>query len=117
MSTITLCQLDDIADGGALGLPQHRQLHPSGLVAVRQGEQVWVYVNRCPHFSVPLDFNPQRFCTYRGNVLMCAHHSALFRFADGHCIDGPCKGAQLEAVPVRWVDRRLVMDIEPTVGQ
>ena len=117
MITIPLCRLDDIADGGALGLPQHRQLHPAGLVAVRQGEQVWVYVNRCPHFSVPLDFNPQQFCTYRGKVLMCAHHSAMFRYDDGHCIDGPCKGAQLEAVPVRWVGRRLVMEIDSTVGQ
>ncbi len=117
MTAITLCRLDDIADGGALGLPQHQQLHPAGLVAVRQGEQVWVYVNRCPHFSVPLDFNPQQFCTYRGKVLMCAHHSAMFRYDDGHCIDGPCKGAQLEAVPVRWVDDRLVMEIESTAGQ
>ena len=38
MNTITLCRLEDIADGGALGLPQHQQLHPAGLVAVRQGE-------------------------------------------------------------------------------
>jgi len=112
MITITLCQLDDIADGGALGLPQHQQLHPAGLVAVRQGQQVWVYVNRCPHFSVPLDYRPLEFCTFRGKVLMCAHHSAMFRFDDGQCIDGPCKGAQLESVPVRWVENHLLMDIE-----
>jgi nitrite reductase/ring-hydroxylating ferredoxin subunit len=31
---------------------------------------------------------------------MCAHHSALFRFEDGKCIDGPCKGASLDAVQV-----------------
>jgi nitrite reductase/ring-hydroxylating ferredoxin subunit len=41
----------------------------------------------------------------------------MFRFDDGHCIDGPCKGAQLEAVPVRWVDDRLVMEIGSTAGQ
>lgn len=111
MTDITLCQLDDIADGGALGLPQHQQLHPAGLVAVRQGEQAWVYINRCPHFSVPLDFRPQEFCTYRGKVLMCAHHSAMFRFEDGHCVDGPCKGAQLEAVAVRRVGNSLVMEV------
>jgi maleylacetate reductase len=33
-------------------------------------------------------------------VLMCAHHSALFRFEDGHCIEGPCAGANLDAVQV-----------------
>jgi protocatechuate 3,4-dioxygenase beta subunit len=67
--------------------------------------------NRCPHFSVPLDYRPQEFCTYRGKILMCAHHSAMFRFEDGHCIDGPCKGAQLEPVPVRWVEDQLVMEV------
>ena len=33
-------------------------------------------------------------------VLMCAHHSALFRFEDGHCIEGPCAGASLDALKV-----------------
>nr|WP_244106148.1 Rieske (2Fe-2S) protein [Paraburkholderia phenazinium] len=33
-------------------------------------------------------------------VLMCAHHSALFRFEDGHCIEGPCAGANLDAIQV-----------------
>jgi nitrite reductase/ring-hydroxylating ferredoxin subunit len=31
---------------------------------------------------------------------MCAHHSALFRFEDGHCIEGPCAGANLDAMKV-----------------
>ncbi|AIG01941.1 protein PnpX2 [Pseudomonas fluorescens] len=111
MTTITLCRLEDIADGGALGLPEHQHLHPSGLVAVRQGMDVWVYINRCPHFSVPLNYHPQEFCTYRGKILMCAHHSAMFRFEDGGCIDGPCKGAQLAPVSVRRVGDRVVLDI------
>lgn len=109
MTTITLCQLDDIPDGGALGLPDHQQLHPAGLIAVRRGTQAWVYVNRCPHFSVPLDYRPQDFCTYRGQFLMCAHHSAVFRFEDGHCVDGPCKGAHLESVEVRCSAGQLVI--------
>lgn len=111
MTGITLCRLEDIADGGALGLPGHQQLYPSGLVAVRQGRDVWVYINRCPHFSVPLNYHPQRFCTYQGSLLMCAHHSAMFRFKDGACIDGPCKGAHLVPVVVRRVGDRVVLDV------
>ncbi|MCY1350187.1 Rieske [2Fe-2S] domain protein [compost metagenome] len=102
---IALCSLDDIEDGGALALETGERR----LVAVRKGEQVWVYRNCCPHFSVGLDFQPGVFCTYRGQVLMCAHHSALFRFEDGQCIDGPCKGARLEAVPVRMQGRWVVL--------
>ncbi|WP_397448915.1 Rieske (2Fe-2S) protein [Pseudomonas sp. NA-150] len=110
MSSISLCQLDDIADGGALGLPEQQRLHPAGLIAVRRGDEAWVYVNRCPHFSVPLNFQPQTFCTYRSKILMCAHHSAMFRFEDGQCVDGPCKGAQLEQVAVRVVEGTVLMD-------
>ncbi|MFK3818056.1 Rieske (2Fe-2S) protein [Pseudomonas sp. NPDC089407] len=112
MNTITLCQLEDIADGGALGLPDHAQLHPSGLVAVRQAQSVWVYLNRCPHFSVPLNYRPQTFCTYRGKVLMCAHHSAMFRFEDGMCVEGPCQGARLDSVQVRVEAGSVVMDVQ-----
>lgn len=108
MNTLVLCAMDAIDDGGALGLPwQH---HPEGLVVLRRGDSVWAYVNRCPHFSVPLNFKPQTFCTYRSKVLMCAHHSAMFRFEDGHCVDGPCKGAHLEPVGVRLVEGVVMLD-------
>ncbi|MGF6852167.1 Rieske (2Fe-2S) protein [Paraburkholderia sp. CI3] len=70
------------------------------VVVVRRGEQVWAYANRCPHFSVPLDFEPGDVPCYRAQVLMCAHHSALFRFEDGRCIEGPCAGANLDAVKI-----------------
>lgn len=102
-----LCELDAIADGGALAL----EAQPGGvpLVLVRRGGQVWAYRNRCPHFSVPLDYRPGEFCTYRSQVLMCAHHSALFRFEDGQCIEGPCEGSRLDAVPVSVVEGRVVM--------
>ncbi|KKB61736.1 4-nitrocatechol monooxygenase [Robbsia andropogonis] len=70
------------------------------LVVLRRGQQVWAYVNRCPHFSIPLDFEPGKVLCYRSQVVMCAHHSALFRFEDGRCIEGPCEGATLEAIPV-----------------
>jgi nitrite reductase/ring-hydroxylating ferredoxin subunit len=33
-------------------------------------------------------------------VLMCAHHGAMYRIADGVCFDGPCEGARLMPIPV-----------------
>ncbi|EJB8383518.1 Rieske 2Fe-2S domain-containing protein [Pseudomonas aeruginosa] len=109
VATVPLCALEEIPDGGARGLQCSRDGEQLSLVAVRRGEQVWVYRNRCPHFSVPLDFRPGEFCTYRRQVLMCAHHSALFRFEDGLCIDGPCAGAALESLRCRIEDGRLVL--------
>ncbi|WP_248324003.1 MULTISPECIES: Rieske 2Fe-2S domain-containing protein [unclassified Caballeronia] len=102
MNGSQLCRLDEVPDGGALVVPKE-SVGPS-IVVVRRGDKAWAYVNRCPHFSVSLDFVPGSVSCYRSQVLMCAHHSALFRFDDGKCIDGPCKGAALDAVPVE-VDR------------
>lgn len=105
-----LCRLDDIADGGALAIETLLDAGDGGLVAVRKGQEVWVYRNSCPHFSVRLDYLPGQFCTYRGNLLMCAHHSAMFRFEDGQCIDGPCRGAALQPLFVRLVDGDVLLD-------
>jgi nitrite reductase/ring-hydroxylating ferredoxin subunit len=90
--------MSDLPDGGARVI----EGEPGGapVIVVRRGERVWGYANRCPHFSVPLDFEPGEIACYRAQVLMCAHHSALFRFEDGHCIDGPCAGASLDPMPV-----------------
>jgi nitrite reductase/ring-hydroxylating ferredoxin subunit len=98
MNEFGLCRVADIPDGGARVVDSADAGVP--VVIVRRASEVWAYVNRCPHFSVPLDFEPGEVSCYRGQVLMCAHHSALFRFEDGHCIDGPCQGSALDAVAV-----------------
>ncbi|MBN3785923.1 Rieske 2Fe-2S domain-containing protein [Burkholderia sp. Ac-20353] len=114
-----LCALDDVPDGGALcvagavhdtvpadadaGTPDS-----ADVVVLRRCDEAWAYRNVCPHFSIPLNYEPGTFWTYDAQWLMCAHHSAMFRFEDGRCVDGPCEGAGLTAVPVRIVGRQVV---------
>jgi nitrite reductase/ring-hydroxylating ferredoxin subunit len=98
MDGMRLCPLADVPDAGARVVDVAHADAP--VIVVRRGARVWAYANRCPHFSVPLDFEPGEVFCYRAQVLMCAHHSALFRFEDGHCIEGPCEGAHLDAVKV-----------------
>jgi nitrite reductase/ring-hydroxylating ferredoxin subunit len=93
-----LCRVDEIPDGGARVVPGGDD--KVGIILVRRQNEVWAYRNVCPHFSIRLDYTPGTIHTYRAKVLMCAHHSALFRFEDGLCIDGPCAKASLDAVPV-----------------
>lgn len=109
-----LCALDDVPDGGALcvgaTLPDAgaaRCGDAPGIVVLRRRDDAWAYRNVCPHFSIPLNFEPGTFWTYDAQWLMCAHHSAMFRFEDGMCVDGPCAGAMLTAVPVRIVGRQV----------
>jgi nitrite reductase/ring-hydroxylating ferredoxin subunit len=105
-----LCTLDDIPDGGALEIAAERAGVP-GVVVLRRGDDAWAYRNVCPHFSIPLNYEPNTFWAYDAELLMCAHHSALFRFEDGLCIDGPCQGAALTAVAIR-VEQRQIFNID-----
>jgi nitrite reductase/ring-hydroxylating ferredoxin subunit len=107
MDATILCSVTDVPDGGAHVVEAEVTHKP--IVVVRRGEHIWAYENRCPHFSVPLDFEPGDIACYRAQVLMCAHHSALFRFEDGHCIEGPCAGSALEAVQVEVSDGYVVL--------
>lgn len=114
MDAVLLCRLDAVPDGGACVLdPADRREGSPAIVLVRRGQDAWAYLNRCPHFSVCLDYEPGVVPTWDGEVIMCAHHSALFRFEDGHCIDGPCQGDALTPVAIRVEDGevRLVPEV------
>jgi nitrite reductase/ring-hydroxylating ferredoxin subunit len=98
-----LCRLDELPDGESRGFagPQGSFV---GLFAVRQGENVHVYVNACPHIGTPLDWVPGRFLTADGSRIICAVHGAEFRIADGVCLRGPCAGDALERVLIEVND-------------
>ena len=98
-----LCMLDDIPDGQAI------EIADPPVVLVRRGDDAWAYRNRCPHFSIPLNYEPDTFWTYDAELVMCAHHSAMFRFEDGVCVDGPCEGARLTSVAIRIDGRRILV--------
>jgi nitrite reductase/ring-hydroxylating ferredoxin subunit len=103
-----LCTIDDIPDGGAKGFGPPTGGF-TGLFAVRRGENVFVYVNSCPHIGVPLDWAPDRFMTADGARIQCATHGAEFGIADGVCVRGPCFGDRLEAVMVEVRDRVILV--------
>ena len=66
------------------------------------------YVNRCRHMPTPLDFIRDQFVSEDGKYLMCYTHGALYEFATGLCVAGPCKGDALFRLPVS-VDRGEVL--------
>ncbi len=101
-----LCTIDEIPDQGGHEVSCGDGRENFRVLLLRQGEQVWSYVNFCPHFSLPLNYEPQTFVTLDG-LIMCAHHTAFFNFNDGRCVDGPCIGDGLVALPVH-VDGNMV---------
>jgi nitrite reductase/ring-hydroxylating ferredoxin subunit len=98
-----LCTLDDVPDGGGLEAGD-------AVLVLRRADEAWAYRNVCPHFSIPLNYEPNTFWAYGGELVMCAHHSAMFRFEDGECIDGPCLGAKLTPVPIRIEGGKILID-------
>ena len=75
MSASHLCRVAEVPDGGARVIDEERGGRP--VVAVRRGQKPWAYVNRHPHFSVPLDFEPANVSCYRAQILMCTHYSVV----------------------------------------
>ena len=107
-----LCALDYVPDGGARGFQFGEGREPFRLLVLRSGESVWGYVNKCPHFGVPLNVEPDRFTLFEHNYLYCSVHCAMFRFEDGFCEDGPCAGDALTRVPLAVVDGRVSIATE-----
>lgn len=94
-----VCDLAAIPDGGAREFRFGEGRDAFRLLVLRDGETIRGYVNFCPHFSLPLNAEPDRFLLFGGRIY-CANHTAAFRIEDGYCEDGPCRGDWLERVPL-----------------
>lgn len=108
MTLRALCRIEDIPDGGAKGFSAPAGGF-TGLFAVRRGNDVFVYVNSCPHIGVPLDWMPDRFLTGDGSRIICATHGAEFGIADGVCVRGPCLGDRLEGIMIEVKDGTILI--------
>jgi nitrite reductase/ring-hydroxylating ferredoxin subunit len=105
-----LCALTDIPDRGAKEVVFGDGYDSFRVLLLRSGVGVRAYRNRCAHVHIPLNYEPGLFHILDGDVLMCAHHGALYRIADGFCFDGPCEGASLMPVPSRVEDGKVLLD-------
>lgn len=98
MSEIKLCALEDIPADGTEGFTAEINGKPVAVFAARQGQQVFVYENLCPHIGTPLDVIPGEFLNDEGTHIECGTHLALFRIEDGYCTEGPCAGDYLTPI-------------------
>lgn len=97
-----LCRLDDLQDGAVTLVvpPGGSGAEPFSLLLLREGTAVRAYLNRCPHFGVPLSQTQTHLKFEAGVSLSCNVHYARFRWADGQCDRGECVGEGLQAVPL-----------------
>lgn len=96
-----LCALSEIADPGSKGFMFRAGEKLFMGFLVRLGEEVFGYVDRCPHTGLPLAIMPDRYLTRENDLILCSSHGALFRLGNGYCVAGPCAGRSLWPWPVR----------------
>ena len=98
-----LCRLEDIPDGGVLGVdPPDPEGEP--LLLARSGNSVQAWLNVCPHAGRRMDYAPGLFLV-KDDKLTCAVHGATFALREaGLCVAGPCRGQSLVVVRVQVRD-------------
>ncbi|WP_142850516.1 Rieske (2Fe-2S) protein [Telmatospirillum sp. J64-1] len=99
-----LCRLEELADPGSASFTVEQDGTRLSIMVVRQDDEVFGYVNSCPHVGVMLDFEPGRFLDSERRFILCSSHGALFRIRDGFCVSGPCAGKSLTPYPLSLKD-------------
>lgn len=110
-TTRAICRFLDLADPGTRAFTVGSGDWPLRGFVVRKGEQVFAYLNRCPHAGHPLNFLANDFLTPDNSLLMCRSHGACFDVTTGLCVAGPCVGAVLRSIAVR-VEHGYVMLVD-----
>lgn len=78
---------------------------------IRLAGEVRAYINSCPHTGVTLNWSDEQFFDIDHKFIHCSLHGALFEPLNGRCIRGPCAGDSLQAIPLKLVDRQVLIYI------
>ena len=95
---IRLCALDEVPVNGTNGFLVETDEGRFSAMVIRKTDDIFVYVNSCPHIGSPLDIKAGQFLNQDKTHIICTTHGALFRIDDGYCVFGPCADASLTAL-------------------
>jgi nitrite reductase/ring-hydroxylating ferredoxin subunit len=101
--------LGDIPDGDAREYVFGRGTTVFSMFVVRRGEDVYGYLNICPHYSSPLNARGSQFLNEDRTLIRCTSHFAEFRIEDGYGVRGAAERCWLDPVPVRVEDGMVVI--------
>lgn len=103
-----VCKHNALTDGGpAERFDIRRGDRTLPAFAISYAGTVHAWLNICPHRGTSLDWQPGEVFDDSGLYLICATHGAMFQPDTGLCVDGPCRGASLSAVPVELQDGEI----------
>lgn len=103
-----LCLSEALLEGHSRGF----EYANTRLLAVRREGRVYIYLNRCPHRGIGLEWQPDQFLDPSASLIQCATHGALFLIESGECVAGPCAGQFLSAIDCREDSQGIWIDLE-----
>lgn len=115
LTIFAICREREIAPLAARAFSLSRHIgdgtvRPLAIFIARSASgQLVGYLNRCPHQGVWLNVGDGRFLDEGDTHLRCGRHKARFDIESGTCIEGPCRGAQLEPVAVVALDGEICL--------
>jgi nitrite reductase/ring-hydroxylating ferredoxin subunit len=110
--TLRVCAIDDLEDPGSCEFEWGEGGWPLGIFVVRRGDEVFGYLNRCPHAGHALNWQPDRFLTKERDLILCQSHGARFTLDEGLCVLGPCPGASLRTVPLQLNAGEVLVELD-----
>ena len=85
-----MCRLEDLTDPPSKAFTlKFEDGEEVDIFVVRCGDEAHAYVNECPHQSLPLNCDKDRFLTADGGRILCGMHGATFRLETGEALSGP----------------------------
>jgi nitrite reductase/ring-hydroxylating ferredoxin subunit len=106
-----ICRFAELSDPGTRAFTIGSGDWPLKGFVVRKDNQVYAYLNRCPHAGHPLNWQANDFLTLDDALIMCRSHGARFDISTGLCVGGPCGGAYLRSIAVR-IEHDYIMLVE-----
>jgi nitrite reductase/ring-hydroxylating ferredoxin subunit len=91
---------DEIGEAQSRGFDPHESGEDTMFV-VRWGGVLQAWRNACPHVDgAPMAWRKDAYLNADGSRIVCHAHGAEFLPDSGMCVQGPCVGKRLTAVPI-----------------
>ena len=104
-----VCALEAIPDGRGRIFQFSIEQQEFQLLVLRSGGRCYGYINRCPHFGVPLATCDSQLICESNRWVKCNVHYARFRWQDGFCEAGECEGESLQSVPLEVKSGKILV--------
>ncbi|MFK7958146.1 MAG: Rieske (2Fe-2S) protein [Lysobacterales bacterium] len=96
---VTLCAIDELADGEARGFDPYGTGRDA-LFVVRRGEKLFAYRNVCPHQGASMPWRKNAYLNGAATRIVCSAHGAQFEIETGKCMLGAALGRALKPIAI-----------------